>query len=115
MNTLIIFNSLIALGSIVAALLACLHPTLMSRSHRAENGERFYARMYASRAMPAGVLTLLAPWCWQGSVVSAILLSAAAMQIGDTLIGWYKREWGMVVFPLLGTAVHLATSIMFFP
>ncbi|MDO5090387.1 MAG: hypothetical protein Q4D61_02465 [Cardiobacteriaceae bacterium] len=114
MKMLIFLNGLLALASIAAALLACFRPTLMSRSSAASDGERFYARMYASRALPAGVLTLLAPWCWQGSAVSAVLLTAAAMQLGDALIGWQKREWGMVIFPLLAAGVHIATSVLFF-
>lgn len=113
MTALIFLNSLLALASIAAALIACWRPTLMSRSAVASDGERFYARMYASRAIPAGILVLLAPWCWQGNAVAAILLAAAAMQSGDALIGWQKREWGMVIFPLGGAAIHLASGIIF--
>lgn len=113
MTALIYANSLLALASMAAALLACWRPQLMSRSTVASDGERFYARMYATRALPAGLMTLCAPWYWQGSLVSAVLFGAAAMQAGDALIGWQKREWGMVGFPLMAAGVHIATGLTF--
>lgn len=115
MTALIYANSLLALASMAAALLACWRPQWMSRSAAASDGERFYARMYASRALPAGLLTLVVPWYGQGGLVAVVLLGAAAMQIGDALIGWQKREWGMVGFPLAAAAIHVATSLAFLP
>ena len=109
---LLVANTLFALGAIAAAVLALLRPQIMSRSESVSQGERFYARMYASRAIPAGVLAALAPFCFSGSAVLWVLWVAAAMQVGDAFIGWQRKEWGMVLAPAVAAAVHAATSML---
>lgn len=111
MMVLFLFNSLLAIFAGIAAWLALFRPALMLRATQVTEGEIFYARMYAARAIPAALLTLLAPWLWQGESVSAILLAAAFMQLGDAWIGWRKREWGMVIAPLCAATIHALTSI----
>lgn len=112
MMVLLWLNSLLAISAGIAALLALFRPALMLRAAQVTEGEIFYARMYAARAIPAALLTLLAPWLWQGESVSAILLAAAFMQLGDAWIGWRKREWGMVMAPSCAAVIHFLTSFV---
>lgn len=108
---LLIANAFLALCSIAAALLALFSPCVMSRSSQAGGGERFYAAMYASRAIPAGMATAAVPIFFQGGAVQILLVAAAAMQLGDAAIGLQRKEWGMVVTPLAAAAVHAMAAM----
>ncbi|MDG9698652.1 hypothetical protein [Ottowia cancrivicina] len=111
MHTILIAaNTFFAITSVAAALLALFRPHLMIRTAQAGSGERFYAQMYASRAVPAGIATAVAPFCFNGSAVPLILCAAAAMQIGDAIIGWSRKEWVMVIAPMIAAAVHLTAA-----
>ncbi|MDO4723467.1 MAG: hypothetical protein Q4A97_01735 [Comamonadaceae bacterium] len=111
MHTILIAaNTFFAVLSVAAALLALFRPQLMIRADQAGSGEKFYAQMYASRAIPAGIATAVAPFCFDGSAVPLILCAAAAMQIGDAIIGWGRKEWGMAIAPVIAAAVHCATA-----
>lgn len=111
MHTLLIAaNTFFAVVSVAAALLALFRPQLMIRANQVGNGEKFYAQMYASRAIPAGIATAVAPFCFAGGAVPLILCAAAAMQMGDAIIGWSRKEWGMVIAPLIAAAVHCGTA-----
>lgn len=103
-------NTLLALAGVAAALLALLRPQVMSRSPQVDKGEKFYARMYVSRAIPAGIAAAIAPFCFDGGAVPLVLYAAAAMQIGDAIIGWSRKEWGMLIAPAFAAIVHGATA-----
>lgn len=103
-------NAFFAIASVAAALLALFRPQLMIRAVQAGGGEKFYAQMYASRAIPAGIATAVAPFCFDGSAVPLILCAAAVMQIGDALIGWNRKEWGMVIAPVIAAIVHCTAA-----
>lgn len=106
MSFFIILNTINALATVAAALLALYRPALMSRSHQVEPGEVYYSRMYASRAVPLGVLAALAPFVFTGSAVQLILAAAALAQVFDALIGLSRKEWGMVAGGTIAAIIH---------
>lgn len=115
MKTLLLAaNAFFSLASVAAAALALFRPQLMSRSSQVGSGEKFYAQMYASRAIPAGIAAAVAPFCFGGGAVALILCAAATMQIGDTIIGWSRKEWGMLVAPAFAAIVHAVTAWQFY-
>ena len=82
----------------------------MSRSTTITNGERFYAAMYASRALPLGLLTVVAPFVFNGSALQLVFAAASLAQIGDVVIGLKKQEWGMVIAPAILATIYLAAA-----
>lgn len=50
--------------------------------------------MYASRALPLGLLTVVAPFVFHGSALQLIFAAASLAQIGDVVIGLKKTRVG---------------------
>ncbi|RII43573.1 hypothetical protein DWB68_01300 [Galactobacter valiniphilus] len=74
-------------------------------------GTRYYAAMYAVRAIPLGVATALAPsLAGPGWATIALFAVGAAAQLGDLLIGAAHRQWGQVAGPALATLVFAAAA-----
>ena len=102
MNTvLLIANTLCALLAVTAALLALMRPELMLRAQSVGTDARFYAQMYAARAIPFGLTAALAPFFFHNGAVRLLLIAFALTQLG---------EWGMVIFPGFCAAIHLAAA-----
>lgn len=93
--------TIFSLATVAAGFIAVARPKLMSRSQQVSAGEQFYAMMYASRAIPLGLLAAIAPFVLQGIALQCILIAAALAQLGDAIIGFRRREWGMVIFPII--------------
>ena len=111
MNPLLLAaNGLFALIAVAAALLALLRPELMLRTTADDDNSRFYAQMYAARAIPFGLAAAVAPFFFHNGAVRLFLIAFALTQLGDALIGWRRREWGMVFFPCIAAAVHLLAA-----
>lgn len=115
MLTLKIANAVAAVASVAAATLALAKPTAFTHAPAAGDGDAFYARMYAARAIPLGLLAAAAPFlpALTGSPTRLILLTAATSQAADIAIAAPRREWGMVVGGSVGAAVHtIAATII---
>lgn len=107
----LVLNVLISLGSVAFALVAVARPGLMIDAPKNQAHDRFYPIMYTIRAVPLGLLAAAAPWL-SGSAAPAILIAAAAAQIGDAGLGLQRRTWGMVIGPLIGAAIYIAMAFM---
>lgn len=108
--------TLFSLATVAAGIIAVVRPTIMSKSQQVGSGEQFYAMMYASRAIPLGLLAAAAPFTLQGLVLQLILSAAALAQLGDAAIGFKRREWGMVAFPMMLAILYgVAASAVFTP
>lgn len=68
----LVITTLSSIATIIAAIIALIKPGMMSRSVTITHGERFYAAMYASRALPLGLLTVVAPFTFNGSALQLI-------------------------------------------
>lgn len=107
----LVLTVLISLGSVAFALVAVARPGLMLNAPNDQTHDRFYPVMYAIRAVPLGLLAAAAPWL-NGSAVPAILIAAAAAQVGDAGLGLQRRTWGMVIGPLIGAAIYIAMALI---
>ncbi len=102
MSTLIIILITVSsLATVVAAMIGLIKPQIMSRSSAVSPGEKYYSAMYAARAIPLGLLAAAAPFAVNGFALRIILLASAMAQLGDSLIGTKKREWGMAIAPAI--------------
>ena len=80
----------------------------MSKSQKVSAGERFFAQMYAARAVPLGVVTAVVPFIAASDIttVRLILMAAMVVQVADAGIGIRRREVAMIVGPSIAAIVH---------
>ena len=109
-TVILVITTLSSIATIIAALIALVKPGMMSRSTTITQGERFYAAMDASRALPLGLLTVVAPFTFNGSALQLVFAAASLAQIGDVVIGLKKQEWGMVIAPAILATIYLAAA-----
>ena len=109
MNPLVLVNAVLALGSAAAGVLALVRPAALADRPADDPAARFFARMYAARAVPFGVavaaVLLLTP-----AQAPVWLVTAAVVQAADVVIGAAQRSWGMVPAPALTAAIHAASA-----
>ena len=80
----------------------------MSKSQEVSASERFFAQMYAARAVPLCVVTAVAPFVAASDIttVRMVLVAAMAVQAVDASIGIRRREGAMIVGPSIAAIVH---------
>lgn len=114
MTVLLVLNAALALGSSCFGLLALARPAALAGTGEGSASTTFYARMYASRAVPLGVavaavvLTTLA----RPEVAIPWLVLAGTVQALDALIGLGRHSLGMVIGPSAAAVVHLLTAAL---
>lgn len=108
---LLILNTIASLGAIGAGCMAVARPGIMLR-HTPHPSARFYAQMYAARAIPLGAAAGLTPYLASGWPVAIIVVAAGVAQLGDVLIGLVRREWGMVFGPLVAALIHGLVAVV---
>ncbi|WP_199785812.1 MULTISPECIES: hypothetical protein [Actinomycetes] len=96
MAVLLAGNAVLAVVSVVFAVVAVVRPAALSHSEVPTKGEKFYSWMYAVRAVPLGGAAAVVPFLWSGPVCAVVLLAAAVAQAGDVGIGVSRREIGMI-------------------
>jgi hypothetical protein len=109
---LLIVNAVLALVGAGLAAMAARRPSSMSYSPEPSPGERFYARMYAVRGIPLGLLAAVVPLLFAGPAAALTLVAAAAAQVGDALIGAARRETRMIAGGGIAAAVHVAAAVV---
>ena len=84
----------------------------MSKSQEVSAGERFFAQMYAARAVPLGVVTAVVPFIAASDIttVRLILMAAMVVQVADAGIGIRRREVAMIIGPSIAAIVHGITA-----
>jgi hypothetical protein len=111
MLVVLVLNTVAALVGIGFALSGILRPAAMSRSEVVTAGERFYAHMYAVRAVPFGLAAAALPWTERGVAVAWVLSAAAAIQLLDAVLGVWRKEAGMTGGGAALTVVHVVAAI----
>lgn len=103
-----VLNAFAATISTVSSLLVVLQPRIMSKSQEISAGERFFAQMYAARAVLFGIVTAVIPFVAASDIatVRLVLMAAMAVQIVDAGIGVRRREQAMIVGPSIAAIVH---------
>ena len=84
----------------------------MSKSQEVSAGERFFAQMYAARAVPLGAVTAVVPFIAASdiSTVKLVLMAAMVVQVVDAGIGVRRREVAMIIGPSIAAIVHGITA-----
>ena len=107
-----VLNAIAATISTVSSLLAVFRPQIMSKSQEVGAGERFFAQMYAARAVPLGAVTAVVPFIAASdiSTVKLVLMAAMVVQVVDAGIGVRRREVAMIIGPSIAAIVHGLTA-----
>jgi len=107
-----VLNAIAATISTVSSLLAVFRPQIMSKSQEVSAGERFFAQMYAARAVPLGAVTAVVPFIAASdiSTVRLVLMAAMVVQVVDAGIGVRRREVTMIIGPSIAAIVHGLTA-----
>ena len=107
-----VLNVIAATVSTMSSLLTVVQPQIMSKSREVSAGERFFAQMYAARAVPLGVVTAAVPFVAPSDITSVrlVLMAAMAVHIDDADIGTRRREVPMVIGPSIAAIVHGLTA-----
>ncbi|HEU5473639.1 MAG TPA: hypothetical protein VFV67_23575 [Actinophytocola sp.] len=111
MTVLLILNTLAALLSVGFAAFAAVRPAAMGGSESITAAERFFAYMYAARAVPFGVVAAVLPWFERGVGVAWFLFVAAAIQLIDVGIGIWRKEGGLIGGGAVLAAIHVIAGI----
>lgn len=84
----------------------------MSKSQEVSASERFFAQMYAARAVPLCVVTAAVPFVAASDIttVRLVLMAAMVVQIVDAGIGIRRREVAMIIGPSIAAIVHGITA-----
>lgn len=106
-TVLLTVNLLVSLASAGASASALIRPASLSGSNYVERSQRFYARMYAARAIPFGCAAGLIPFWSTGAAVAWFLFTAAFIQALDVVIAAEKKDRRMVTGASIGMIVHL--------
>ncbi len=113
MTTAIVwFNLFASLASAAWAAVALFRPASLSNSQQVTAGEKFYARMYAARALPFGLAIGALPFWGGGAAVKSILIAAAFVQIADIVIAVQRKSLGMIGGAATGAIAHLACAFV---
>ena len=107
----IILNLVVSFASAAAAFVAVKRPSLLSGASRVSSAELFYARMYAARSLPFGLLAGLLPLRFGGVAVMWVLFTASAVQLLDVAIAIKQKAKGMIVGASIGTIVHALCGV----
>lgn len=106
-QSLLILNSFTSFSSATAAIISTANPASLSGSPHVTNGELFYQRMYAVRAVPLAILTGILPLYLGGPAVASVIAVGAFVQAADVVIGIGRKDLGMVLGASFATAVHV--------
>ncbi|RDW67030.1 hypothetical protein BP5796_09779 [Coleophoma crateriformis] len=110
-SIIVILNLIAASASALASGIALFNPSTLSGSLQVEPGEVFYARMYAARSIPLGIVVGVLPFWAHGTAVVTLLCTAAFIQAVDVVLGIQKRDWGMVRGASVGTIIHVLCAL----
>ena len=112
-TTVLLLNLGVSLASAAWGVVALVRPASLSGARELLNGQRFYAHMYAARAIPFEFASGILPLCTRGSAVLWLLFTAAFIQFLDIVIAYGKEDRKMMLGAGVGTAVHLACAVTF--
>jgi hypothetical protein len=119
MTTVVVVNLLIVAASLAFGVIALVDPALLlPAGAQSSTGVRYYAAFYAARALPLGVMLVIAllrirPDSRNQGVLGVLLIVSGLAQVGDALIGgvWGTTAlWGGILAAIVqfGSVVLLS-------
>jgi hypothetical protein len=109
---MLVLNAVIAIATVVFAAIGFFRPAALSGSGTVSEGERFYARIYAVRGIPLGLLAAIVPFFATGVATALILLCVAVVQAADVAIAVPRKNVGMAVGAAVAVVVHCVTAFL---
>ena len=107
----ITLNVIVSLASAWWALAALTRPERLSGSTESVLGERYFARLYAVRAMPLELASAIVPALAHGEAVLVLLFAAAAVQAADSAIGAQARKRDMALGAAGAAIIHVVCAL----
>jgi hypothetical protein len=107
LTALLYMNLIVSAVSALAGVIALIRPAAWSASNHVERGEMFYARMYAARAIPFGVIAGILPFLATWPTVAWVIFTAAVIQIADVVIALSKKDLRMTIGASFAAAVYI--------
>jgi hypothetical protein len=104
-------NLVTALITSAAGIVALIRPEQLIKGNPLGAGGSFYARLYAARAIPFGIVAGLLPYFCRGPLVPTILILAAVIQIGDIAIGVQLKIPRVILGASLAALTHLLCAL----
>ncbi|MFI8875694.1 hypothetical protein [Streptomyces sp. NPDC055243] len=112
MIILFALNAILAAGGVFSAILAALRPSALVTKGAESVGVRFYAQMYAAKAVPLCLLAAVIPFLATGVVPGLCLFGAALSQAMDAAIGLGQRNLRQIVGSTVAAVVHALVGIL---
>ncbi|WP_216892485.1 hypothetical protein [Nocardia alni] len=107
-------NALFTVIAMAFALISLVRPDRMpSGDDPVTPSVSLYARLYAARALPLGVVTLVLLGMGEWRSLVPILIVAGLAQLGDVAAGVPQRNRGMIAGATVAAVVHLASAWWF--
>jgi hypothetical protein len=111
-TALLCLNLLVSLISAFAGVIALVRPESLSGSTQVEGGEIYYARLFAARTVPVGLIAGTLPFLAKGPMVAWVLFIAAAIQAADVVIGVKKKDTRMMIGASFAAIIYLVCGFM---
>jgi hypothetical protein len=109
-----VLNLLAAAAGAIGGVVGLAQPAAMSKSNQVTPGELFYARMYAVRALPLGIVAGLLPFWHRGPAVTPVLVAASVaasvVQVADVVIGAGRNDLGMMTGASIAAIIHIVSA-----
>lgn len=112
MIALLFLNAAAAAAGITLALIAAVRPSRLFTEGGDSPGERFYARMYAGKAVPLGALAALLPFAGSSPATGLVLVVAACSQAADAVLGLRRQDSRQVVGSLAAMTIHAVVGLL---
>ncbi|MYV44465.1 hypothetical protein [Streptomyces sp. SID2888] len=112
MIVLLLLNAVSAMAGIGFAILAVLRPAALTGEGTESDGGPFYARMYAAKAVPFGVVVAVVPFLATGAIPGLCLLGASVSQMADATIGFRRGDLRQTVGSAVAATVHAVVATL---
>ena len=114
MRTTLVLNFIASSTSAAFGALALIRPEALSGSNTFSNGDSFYVRMYAARAIPFGLTVGVLPlFQKRNNALVWLLITASVIQGIDVAIAIARKQPGMAMGAATGSMLHLACAFSF--
>jgi hypothetical protein len=111
LTVLKILNLVTALVTSLGGVVALIRPEQLIKGSPIGPGGSFYAKLYAARAIPFGIVAGLLPYFCHGPVVPIVLILAAVIQAGDIAIGVQLKIPRVILGASAATLTHLFCAL----
>lgn len=114
MTPFLLLNIATSVVTVAFGLTGAVRPASMTGSAPSTSGEHYFAYMYASRAIPLGILAAIAPFVLSSRASALVLFAAALAQLGDVVIGVWRSKRPMIFGGGSAAVIYAVTATLLF-